>query len=407
MTALLTRVLRHPALRPAVILELWRERNGGHLALPAHGPHLLEAVAWLERAQDATVGGGVSRGYSLAWHSVFASRGWQPPYPETTGYLIPTLYQAARHLARPELARRAERAARWEIEVQLPSGAVQGGVIGQPVAPAVFNTGQVIFGWLAAFRATGDAVFADAARRAARFLVNVMDPDGLWRRGNSLYADAQATLYNTRTAWALAEAGRALGVPACMEASARSLHAAARLRHDNGWFPDCCLTDRDRPLLHTLAYTIRGLFEGGRVLEDERLIDHAALAAERLAACVAPDGSMPGRLSSSWSAEADWSCLTGQAQMAGVWLRLHELTGERKWLEPVSPVLQFLKATQNRSSEDPGLRGGIKGSFPLDGEYGRYEVLNWATKFFVDALIRDDRRAMGVATAEDDPLVLA
>jgi len=65
------------------------------------------------------------------------------------------------------------------------------------------------------------------------------------------------------------------------------------------------------------------------------------------------------------------------------------------------------QTTQNRTSAEPGLRGGIKGSYPLDGEYGRYEVLNWATKFFVDALIRHDGLTMGLATAGDDPLVLA
>src|SRR2546422_1920622 len=48
-------------------------------------------------------------------------RSWQPSYPETTGYIIPTLYAAARRLGRAELAARAEAAARWEIEIQLRS----------------------------------------------------------------------------------------------------------------------------------------------------------------------------------------------------------------------------------------------------------------------------------------------
>ncbi len=43
--------------------------------------------------------------------------------------------------------------------------------------------------------------------------------------------------------------------------------------------------------------------------------------------------------------------------------------------------------TQNRTSTDLGLRGGIKGSSPFDGAYGRYELLNWAAKFFIDALL--------------------
>src|SRR2546429_6528050 len=34
--------------------------------------------------------------------------------------------------------------------------------------------------------------------------------------------------------------------------------------------PSCCLTDPHQPLLHTLAYAIRGFLEGGRVLDDAR-----------------------------------------------------------------------------------------------------------------------------------------
>ena len=69
-------------------------------------------------------------------------------------------------------------------------------------------------------------------------------------------------------------------------------------------------------------------------------------------------------------------------------MRLYAMTGDGKWLEPVPRVLAFLKSTQNRSSSDPGLRGGIKGAAPVSGGYGRYEVLSWATKFFLDALRR-------------------
>src|SRR5467141_697083 len=192
----LQKVRAHPMLNPVALEELWHER-AGHAVDPTHGPHLLAALDWLARAQAASGDGGFARGYSLAWNPYFRSRGWQPSYPETTGYIIPTFYLAARHLGRPELAQCAERAAHWEVEVQLPSGAVRGGVMGEHTAPAVFNTGQVLFGWLAAFGETGSGVFAGAARRAACFLLATLDEDGLWRRGNSRFADARATLYNT------------------------------------------------------------------------------------------------------------------------------------------------------------------------------------------------------------------
>jgi uncharacterized protein YyaL (SSP411 family) len=379
------------------LVEGWRERRaGGHGAEDAHLPHLEAALDWLTRAQDATPDDGIARGYSLTWNAYFRSRGWQPSYPETTGYIIPTFYAAARRLARPELAERATRAARWEIEVQLPSGAVRGGVMGERGGAAIFNTGQVILGWLSALEETGAGEFADAARRAGRFLVDSLDVDGFWRRNNSDFAHAEATLYNARVAWALAEAGARLDEPEFTTAAAKNLYAVVGLQRDNGWFPRCCLTDPDRPLLHTLAYTTRGVLEGGRLLEDDRLIRSAELTARQLLERVADDGWMAGRFDADWRAAVTWSCLTGEAQMANNWMRLYEIRGDAAWLAPVPRVLRFLKTTQNRTSPDGGLRGGIKGAFPLDGDYGRYEVLNWATKFFADALMREERIRGGI-----------
>jgi len=386
----LRRIRAHPLLNPTALAEVSREWLGGYPADPEHEPHLVAAIDWLVRAHDATPDGGISRAFSLVWHPYFACRGWQPSYPETTGYIIPTLYAAARRLRRPDLAARAERAARWEIAIQLTTGAVRGGVIGEPESPAVFNTGQVILGWLAAFEETGHGSFADAARRAAHYLVAMLDGDGHWRRGNSRFARADATLYNARTAWALAEAGVRLDDHKFTGAAGHSLRAAAALQAPNGWLPHCCLSDPDRPLLHTLAYTIGGLIEGGRVLGDPRLLRAAERTAGALMAAVRADGWMPGRYRSDWSPAVRWSCLTGQAQMANNWIRLAEITGDSRWLEPVPVVLRFLKRTQNRRSREPGVRGGIKGAWPVGGAYGAYEVLNWATKFFADALMRHE-----------------
>src|SRR5882762_7277039 len=100
-------VRAHVLFNPIALEEVWRER-AGHAVDPAHRPHLLAALEWLAAAQDVTGDGGVARGYSIAWNPYFKSRGWQPGYPETTGYIIPTLYEAAQHLDRPDLAARAE-----------------------------------------------------------------------------------------------------------------------------------------------------------------------------------------------------------------------------------------------------------------------------------------------------------
>jgi hypothetical protein len=380
-----------PVWSAAVRAERRVERVGGHRADAATLPHLGAAIDWLCRAQDATGGRGIARGYGLTWSAYFRARGWQPAYPETTGYIIPTLIYAARRLDRPELLERARRAAEWEIELQFDSGAVQGGVVGQERAPAVFNTGQVIFGWLAAAEELSEPAFLEAARRAAGYLAPLMESPDLESVGRTRFARADSTLYNARTAWALAEVGARLGEERFLRAAGTYLGRVGARQAPNGWLPACCLYDPERPLLHTVAYAVRGLLEGGRVLGNDALVERAALAARALAGTVRPDGRMPGKLDAGWRAAADWSCLTGQAQTASIWLRLHETTGDTRWLEPVGPVLRFLKSTQNLTTADPGLRGGIRGSDPIGGEYGRYEVLSWATKFFADALMRHER----------------
>jgi uncharacterized protein YyaL (SSP411 family) len=380
-------------------MELLRERLGGFAVEPDHRPHLLEAIRWLEDAQDTTPDQGFSRSYNIAWDPYFRSQGWQPSYPETTGYIIPTLFEAAHHLDRPHLADRAIRAAHWEIEVQLPSGAVQAGYIGQGRSPATFNTGQVIFGWLRAFEVTKDDRFADAALRAGRFLASCLSTDGTWQSGHSPFASPYATLYNARAAWALAEVGVRFGEPEFVALAGQNLHEVAKQQAENGWFPDCCLSDPTQPLLHTLAYTVRGLLEGGRVLADDHLIRSAERSASALAETVRADGWMAGRYAADWSATVGWSCLTGQAQMVNCWIRLALIRGGSKWLEPVPGVLRFLKAAQNRFHPDPGIRGGLKGSWPISGAYGRFQVLSWATKFFADALMRHEQVKTGQAEA--------
>lgn len=388
------RRLRIPSVRPWLDVTVLREavhERIGHPVAESHRPHLESALEWLVCSQDAGGDGGFARGYSLAYHPFFRSRGWQPPYPETTGYLIPTLYLAGDLLQRPDLHARAERAARWEVSHQMESGAVRGGVVTTRAStPAVFNTGQVLFGWLAAYERSHDATFRESCTRAADFLVEHMDADGVWRRGNSVFSRADSTLYNARTAWALAEAGTRLQDERYTAAARSALRAVARRQTADGWFPDCCLNDPARPLLHTIAYTIRGLVEGGRVLGDESLIQTGARAAAALARTIDRFGRMPGRFHPDWSPAADWSCLTGQAQLANCWMRLSIITGDLAWLGPVPRVLAFLKCTQNRMTGHAGLRGGIKGSWPLSGHYAPFEVLNWATKFFVDALIRHE-----------------
>src|SRR3989442_16026001 len=81
--ARLHQVRAHPLLNPVAFEELWRER-AGHAVDSVHRPHLLAALEWLERAQDATGAGGFCRRYNLPWGPYFISRGGYASYSDTT-----------------------------------------------------------------------------------------------------------------------------------------------------------------------------------------------------------------------------------------------------------------------------------------------------------------------------------
>jgi len=107
--------------------------------------HLRAVLDWLLRAQQVTKCGGFSVGYSFA-------HGWFPAYPETTGYIIPTLWDAFHRFDDMRYRDAAIAAAAWERDIQLSSGAVKAGYEGKDPdrfwendgAPAAFNTGQVM-----------------------------------------------------------------------------------------------------------------------------------------------------------------------------------------------------------------------------------------------------------------------
>src|SRR5438552_8027313 len=134
-------------LHPSIVGLMIRDRLDLRSKPDSSRRHLEAAIQWICRAHDQCGGKGVSLGFSLL-------HGWFPPYPETTGYIIPTLFDYAQLTGRDEYRSRAIRMADWEIEIQLPTGAVVGSIFRGPdheAKPVAFNTGQVILGWTRAY----------------------------------------------------------------------------------------------------------------------------------------------------------------------------------------------------------------------------------------------------------------
>ena len=350
--------------------------------------HLSEALNWLIRAQDAGEDRGVS--YGVKFGSDF-----DVSYPETTGYICQTFVEVAGQWGDRELLERALEMGYWEADIQLPDGAVMGGKFNRDPTPAVFNTGMVLLGWSALIRATADDRIKTSACRAADWLVAAQEPEGNWIRGNSQFAKPAATVYNVKAAWGLCEAGEALKRQGYIQAAVRNAEFCLTRQEPNGWFRECCLDDPSQPLLHTIAYTLQGLLGIGKLTGRQDFIAAAQRTADAELALLGEDGFLPGRQDRSFHGTVDWCCLTGSAQTSIVWSDLFCLTGKPEYQEAARRVNRYLMAHHDIRNADLRLRGGLPGSWPVDGQYGYLQILNWATKFLVDALMREKRQAVG------------
>ena len=376
---------RYLGLPPAARRERRKDRQG----LPSRDPgaqRVLDAcAAWLGRAQDwsASADGGVARHFSLL-------TGWGNSYPETTGYIAPTMLAYARQRQEQSLqvARKARERAHhmldWLVTIQMASGGFQGGTIdAQPAVPVTFNTGQILLGLASGVDEFG-ARYRPAMLRAADWLVATQDRDGCWRRHPTPFAEPGEKAYETHVAWGLLEAARQEPGRGYAQAALANVRWALGHQRPNGWFDRCCLTDPGQALTHTLGYALRGVIEAYRFMEDPNLLRAAQKTADALLRVMRADGFLPGRLRYDWTPAVSWACLTGTAQIACCWLLLYRYSGHTPYRKAAAAANRFVRRTIALEGP-PDMRGGVKGSFPVDGDYGTYQYLNWAAKFVMDA----------------------
>ena len=353
-----------------------RDALGSERRTRAPQEHLEAAVRWLERAHDAGADGGVSYGYSLRG-------GWRPPYIETSGYILVTFLDLARLGRWTGLEQRARAIADWLCSVQNPDGSFSNPRFSGRQG-IVFDTGQDLLGLVRIHERTGEARYLEAARRAAAWLVRVADGEGRWTRNTF---NGIPHVYNSRVAWALLELDRLHRLPD-LEQVARVNLDWAIAQQRGGFFEQCAFKAGVPPYTHTIAYAIRGLQESGRLLGDEAYSAAAVRASDAVRQKLRDDGFLPGRIEVTGAAAARYCCLTGNCQMAVIWAQEARQRGCRFSREAAVRALGYVLRHQDIAGRNPDVHGAIKGSQPVWGGYAPLCYPAWATKFFIDAMLR-------------------
>jgi len=336
------------------------------------------ALDWIERAAAVVDGRGISKGYDLL------RQRWAPAYPETTGYSIPTLLNAERVRHRPEIGLLARCVAHYLLQGATADGAVRHWQAGPAGRPVVFDTGQAIFGWLAAFDATSEQRYLQAAAQAGEWLCSIQDKSGAWLQFQHLDV---VKVIDTRVAWVLLELNRRSPDESYVKAAIGILQWAQKQQDADGWFQHCAFSPQENPFTHTLAYAAEGLYECGRLLEEPSMVASARRTADALLERQRADGSLASTYGAGWRPTSRSSCLTGNCQMARLWLRFYETNHDPRYLSAAERAIHYTASTQVLDQSDPNIYGGIAGSYPIGGRYERLKYPNWAAKFLIDAIL--------------------
>lgn len=347
--------------------------------LSEYRENLDNTIGWIKRSRRITGG-------SSAYFSLITS--WSKAYPETTGYLIPTLIDYADLTGDDSSRQLALDFGEWLLTIQMDSGAWSGGLypVRNPEA-SVFNTAQILLGITRLYRELEESKWADCAQRAVNWLTAQTDENGLWRTGH--YHGDNPTYY-TRAAWPLLDASILLENSAARQKALKALDTLTNRIQPDGTFDLWGFKKGEPAFTHTIAYTIRGLMESSFILNDwerygrktEQALDRFYHTAER------NRGRLDGSYGPGWRGRKNYTCLTGNLQISLCLMRLYDYEKDLRLLNAASKLIEYVIRYQKRRFTIPALKGSLAGSSPIWGSYMSFRYPNWAAKFYADALMK-------------------
>jgi len=262
------------------------------------------------------------------------------PYPEVTGYFIPTLLDWRE-------TDRAKSYGRWLLSCQHNEGCWGDANANEPYA---FDTGQIIKGLLALAKHTKTSEWDGAISRACDWMCECITPSGKPSvpdvKGWGEAIPLGILLYAFQ---AVREAGEFYGNYRWVETMDKSI----------SWFLNQNSLTNFTHLSHFHAYILEALCDLGfqdRAREGMKIVENLQRA----------NGSVPG------FPHVRWVCSTGLFQYAIVWYKLGDrIRGDK--------AFSYATALQNKS-------GGWYGSYGWFAKYFPKAEIAWAVKYFLDAL---------------------
>lgn len=284
----------------------------------------------------------------------------------------------------------------------------------------------------------------DRCRRAAYFLKDQLQPDGTFAT-QFAYTDQPLTYY-CRSMYGALNTGIVLEDEQLLEAIRPHYDWVASMQDPSGWINQWGF-EEDWAVMHRISYTLRGMVEAALHYQDEKYFQVVCKGIDflinvdrsgfRYTANMlswedgdqapsendleSPEGQAPsknttmnsegkpnpeghtnptkgneeanpieGLIPSYISRDGKFRnelCLTGLSQLAIVLAKLPDEYRNPQCDALLRNILSQTKYFQTRGFKNPFMNGALPGSYPLSGKYKSYDLLEWATKFFVDTML--------------------
>nr|MBP6184935.1 hypothetical protein [Saprospiraceae bacterium] len=124
------------------------------------------------------------------------------------------------------------------------------------------------------------------------------------------------------------------------------------------------------------------LLESARYTQDETISSRLAATMLFLGEMIQIHRHLPGSIHPYGQGDFSFRCLTGEAQMALVFMHYGTLSKEEIWQEYAQRLMAGIMPFWIPLK---GINGGLSGSLPLWGPYMKWCFPNWAAKFYLDA----------------------
>ena len=341
----------------------------------------LAVLGWVFRAQDSTDSGGVAARYDLRLQA------WQSPYPETTGYLIPTLSKLIPFAEnKKEVSERVVSMARFLRSRQTQDGAIDCSRSEKTRKPAAiaFDLAAILNGLCSAAEQSEELL--SSADLLTSFLLKSQAADGSFP---SLQYFSYFGSHNSLVGYSLLRAGTLLNRSEATEAGLRTLELVSSSILPNGNFLNSSfdLGGKNSSFIHAFCYAIEGI-QKSQLLLEATPFNNIEPSLRSLARYASKYQTVPAIFSRNFRPTTWFSAGTGLAQTSLV-LGLsdneeYQRIGRRK--------LEMLANRIRTSGNRDGVRGGVPSSIPIFGNYGRFTYNNWGAKYFLDSWMLHTRQ---------------